>query len=64
MSAAGEGFPWRRLMQAGLGVLRLPPEQFWRASLREIAAAFASEARWPMPRSAFDELSARFPDRN
>ncbi|MGQ0485721.1 MAG: rcc01693 family protein [Hyphomicrobiales bacterium] len=62
MSAAGECFPWRRLMQLGLGVLRLPPESFWRASPREIAAAFASEARTPMPRSAFDELSARFPD--
>lgn len=62
MSAAGEGFPWRRLMQAGLGVLRLPPEQFWRASLREIAAAFANEAAAPMPRGAFEDLSARFPD--
>lgn len=62
MSAAGEGFPWRRLMQLGLGVLHLPPEQFWRASLREIAAAFAGEASTPMPRNSFDELSARFPD--
>ena len=41
MSAAGDGFPGRRLTQLGLGVLRLPPEQFWRASLCEIAAAFA-----------------------
>jgi uncharacterized phage protein (TIGR02216 family) len=64
VSAAGEGFPWRRLMQLGLGVLRLPPEQFWRASPREIAAAFAGEARMPMPRGVFEELSARFPDQS
>jgi len=63
MSAAGEGFPWRRLMQLGLGELHLPPEQLWRASLREIAAAFANEAREPMPRGTFDELSERFPDK-
>lgn len=62
MSAAGEGFPWRRLMQLGMGELRLPPEQFWRASLREIATAFAGEARTAMPRNTFDDLSARFPD--
>ncbi len=62
MSAAGEAFPWRRLMQLGLGVLRLPPEQFWRATLREIAATLANETREPMPRRAFDELSERFPD--
>ncbi|MBN9331898.1 MAG: phage tail assembly chaperone [Devosia sp.] len=32
-------FPWRDAMQFGLGVLKLPPEAFWKMSPRELAAA-------------------------
>jgi len=55
-----EGFPWARMMQLGLGVLRLPPKEFWAATPREIAAAFAMSE--PMTRNCFDDLMNRFPD--
>lgn len=32
-------FPWADAMQFGLGVLKLPPEAFWKMSPRELAAA-------------------------
>ncbi|RXF75451.1 phage tail assembly chaperone [Hansschlegelia zhihuaiae] len=49
----------------GLGVLRLPPEAFWRATPAEIAAAARGMAgpRAPaMRRGELDRLMARFPD--
>ena len=53
-------------MAAGLGLLRLPPAQFWAMTPRELAAALGSiaapEAPSPLPRFALDELRARFPD--
>ncbi len=56
-----EGFPWARMMWLGLGVLRLSPKEFWAATPREIAAAFAT-ADAPMTRGSFDELMKKFPD--
>ena len=41
-----ERFPWERLMQLGLGVLRWPPRDFWAATPREIAAAFPARQGW------------------
>ena len=32
-------FPWKQAIGFGLGVLRLPPEQFWRMTPRELAYA-------------------------
>jgi uncharacterized phage protein (TIGR02216 family) len=61
MSAAGEGFPWARLMEAGLGQLRLSPRDFWNATPREIAAAFGAW-RIPMRRGELDDLMRRYPD--
>ena len=29
-------FPWKEAMRFGLGVLRLPPEAFWKMSPREL----------------------------
>jgi uncharacterized phage protein (TIGR02216 family) len=58
-------FPWSQALAVGLGVLRLPPEQFWRMTPREFAAALRGlygDAS-PLDRAAFDELRARFPDR-
>jgi len=63
VSAAGEGFPWRRIMQLGLGVLRLPPADFWRATPRELAAAFWAEAPQALTRQDFNRLLELFPDR-
>lgn len=36
-------FPWMRIMRLGLCELRLPPEQFWRMTLKELAAATGNE---------------------
>ncbi len=30
-------FPWKQAIGFGLGVLRLPPEQFWRMTPRELS---------------------------
>ena len=61
MSAAGEKFPWQRVMQIGLGVLRLSPNDFWNATPREIAAAFGGPAP-PLLRNSFEDLMKRYPD--
>ncbi|UYO46241.1 phage tail assembly chaperone [Rhodopseudomonas palustris] len=58
-------FPWAEAMQLGLGVLRLPPDQFWRMTPRELAAAIAGlrgGATPPLGRAALDELMRRYPD--
>jgi uncharacterized phage protein (TIGR02216 family) len=49
-------------MQMGLGELRLSPHDFWRATPREIAAAFAAEHVAPLMRAELDGLMQRFPD--
>jgi uncharacterized phage protein (TIGR02216 family) len=51
-------------LAVGLGVLRLPPEQFWRMTPRELAAALRGlyGDAVPLDRAAFDVLRARFPD--
>ncbi len=54
-------------MAAGLGLLRLPPAQFWAMTPRELAAAMrgltgtANPSR-PLVRGDLDELIIRFPD--
>jgi len=60
-------FPWSALMRAGMGRLRLAPEQFWRITPKELAAALDGAAgrtggAQPMGRAAFEALLARFPD--
>jgi uncharacterized phage protein (TIGR02216 family) len=51
-------------MAFGLGVLRLPPEQFWRMTPRELAAALdGASGRGPaLNRTDFNELMTRYPD--
>lgn len=56
-----ENFPWARIMHLGLGLLQLPPEQFWRATLRELAAALPPPQQ-SFDRSALDRLMTEFPD--
>lgn len=62
-----EGFPWSRLMELGLGTLRLPPERFWAMTLPEFAAA-ARSLHPPRParlaRGTLDEMMHRFPDKD
>ena len=54
-------------MAAGLGLLRLPPQQFWAMTPREMAAAMrghlgpAATTR-PLARNDLAGLLARFPD--
>jgi uncharacterized phage protein (TIGR02216 family) len=58
-------FPWREAIGFGLGVRRLPPQQFWRMTPRELACAIeAATGRGgaPLPREALNELMQRFPD--
>ena len=58
-------FPWRDAMQFGLGVLKLPPEAFWRMSPRELAAAWGAvvgDKAGPLDRSGLEALMERFPD--
>jgi uncharacterized phage protein (TIGR02216 family) len=52
-------------MQFGLGVLKLPPEAFWKMSPRELAAAWgavAGDRSGPLDRPGLEALMARFPD--
>jgi len=60
-------FPWGEAIGFGLGVLRLPPMQFWAMTPRELAFAIRAvrgPVAWAMDRPAFDDLMARFPDRS
>jgi uncharacterized phage protein (TIGR02216 family) len=57
-------FPWKQAIGFGLGVLKLPPEQFWRMTPRELAYAIeaASGRGAPLDRAALKQLMARYPD--
>ena len=45
-------FPWAQAIGFGLGILKLPPEQFWSMTPRDA----------PLDRGAFGDLMKRFPD--
>lgn len=57
-------FPWKEAIGFGLGVLRLPPEQFWRMTPRELAYAIetVSGRGAPLGRGGLVDLMKRFPD--
>jgi uncharacterized phage protein (TIGR02216 family) len=59
-------FPWDDAMMLGLSVLRWSPSNFWRASPRELIAAWEglSGGREPEPALGGDlrRLMAAFPD--
>jgi len=58
-------FPWKDAIGFGLGVLKLPPDAFWRMTPRELAAAIEAvrgRAAPPLARAAFDDLMRRYPD--
>ena len=58
-------FPWDEALAFGLGVLRWPPQVFWQATPRELAAAAVAALAAPAPPDAatLDGLMAAFPDR-
>ena len=58
-------FPWSEAIGFGLGVLRLPPAQFWTMTPRELAFAIRAvrgAVPEPIDRAALDELMQKFPD--
>ncbi len=58
-------FPWKDAMRFGLGVLRLPPEAFWRMTPRELASAWGAvmgDRSGPLDRAGLDTLMETFPD--
>lgn len=60
-----EPFPWKDAIGFGLGVLRLPPETFWRMTPRELAAAIEGvrgRIVAPLGRAGLDDLMRRYPD--
>jgi len=50
-------------MRLGLGLLRWPPDTFWRASLRELNAAFAAPRDEAMSAGELGALMRAFPDK-
>jgi uncharacterized phage protein (TIGR02216 family) len=57
-------FPWKTVMSAGLGHMRLSPRDFWAMSPRELAAALD---RSPLvgaapSRTEFEALMGNYPD--
>jgi uncharacterized phage protein (TIGR02216 family) len=58
-------FPWKDAIGFGLGVLKLPPEAFWRMTPRELAVAVEAvrgRTGASLARAGLDELMRRFPD--
>ncbi|MFG1423915.1 rcc01693 family protein [Roseixanthobacter liquoris] len=65
MSAPARPFPWEGAMRAGLGLLRLSSEQFWRMTPRELSAAVSAFTPAPharLDRAGLAALMQRFPD--
>lgn len=57
------GLDWPGLMRAGLGGLRLTPEQFWRLTPAELALMLGDPAAVrPLGRVALDDLRKEWPD--
>ncbi|WP_084465886.1 MULTISPECIES: rcc01693 family protein [unclassified Aminobacter] len=57
-------FPWDDVIALGLGLLRLPPRDFWTMTPRELAHAlrFLRGDQTPPTRAALAELMRMFPD--
>jgi uncharacterized phage protein (TIGR02216 family) len=54
-------FPWARLMHLGIGVLKIPPHQFWRCTLRELVSALGPPST-PLQRQNLNDLMRQWPD--
>jgi uncharacterized phage protein (TIGR02216 family) len=58
-------FPWEQAIGFALGILRLPPDAFWRMTPRELACALEAirgRGGAALERADFDLMMARFPD--
>ncbi len=58
-------FPWKDAMRFGLGVLRLPPDAFWKMTPRELASAWGAvmgDRSGPLDRRGLEALMETFPD--
>ena len=59
-------FPWDEAMALALRVLRWPPDTFWRATPRELAAALQAPTDWhalqPATSADVRRLMQAFPD--
>ncbi len=58
-------FPWKEAMRFGLGVLRLPPRDFWSMTPRELASAWSAvmgDRTGPLDRRDLDAMMELFPD--
>jgi uncharacterized phage protein (TIGR02216 family) len=64
--APPEAFPWDDAMALGLGVLRWSPDAFWRATPRELMAAYdglsGRRRAEPAGRADLKRLMEAFPD--
>lgn len=65
-SFPSEPFPWEDAMALGLGVLRWSPTEFWRATPRELIAAWnahtCKQSLAPAGRGDLERLMVAFPD--
>jgi uncharacterized phage protein (TIGR02216 family) len=65
-SFPSEPFPWEDAMALGLGVLRWNPTEFWRATPRELIAAWnaltGQRSLVAIGRADIARLMAAFPD--
>jgi uncharacterized phage protein (TIGR02216 family) len=58
-------FAWREAIGFGIGVLRMPPDDFWRMTPRELACAIEAISRpasAPLERATLTDLMQRYPD--
>jgi uncharacterized phage protein (TIGR02216 family) len=64
VDALMQPFPWKEAIGFGLGVLKLPPDAFWRLTPRELAYAIEGlrGRNAPLDRAALRQLMERFPD--
>lgn len=61
----GAPFPWGEAMRFGLARLRLPPEQFWRMTPRELAVMAGAGRTSDAPaRHRLAELMTLHPDKD
>lgn len=59
----GHGFDWAGLMRAGIGGLRLLPQDFWGLTPAELQMMLGVGAVVPpLSRARLEELAAAFPD--
>lgn len=63
MSAEPSPFPWDDVLAVALGLLRWRPDDLWRATPRELAAALGrSRDAGPVGRTELADLMRLFPD--